>query len=145
MTSTMQSGLPTRERGDSPERSDMPERGDSPERGDWPEPGAPDPEGGVCSGAVLDIGGDTGALVIYADELVVGSEIEICPSGDLAKREHNVVRARRTQTGFVYAAVFPSLKQGEYSVLAKDLLPSHEVSVIGGSVSEIDCRTGAGI
>jgi hypothetical protein len=121
------------------------DRGNSPERGDSLEPGAPDREGGVCSGAVLDIGGDTGALVIYADELMVESEIEICPSGDLSKREHNVVRARRTPVGFVYAAVFPSLKQGEYSVLTRDLLPSHGVSVMGGSVSEIDCRTGHGI
>jgi hypothetical protein len=133
VTSTMQSGLATRERGNPPER------------GDSSEPGGHHRGGGVCSGAVLDIGGDTGALVIYADELMVESEIEICPSGDLSKREHNVVRARRTLTGFVYAAVFPSLKQGEYSVLTRDLLPSHEVSVMGGSVSEVDCRTGAGI
>jgi hypothetical protein len=129
VTSTMQSELTTRERGDSREGSDLPERG------------AAYPEGGVCSGAVLDIGGDTGALVIYSDELMVGSEIEVCPSGDLSKREHNVVRTRRTPAGSVYAAVFPSLKQGEYSVLTKDLLPSHEVSVVGGSVSEIDTRT----
>ena len=70
---------------------------------------APDPDGGATSGAVLDIGGDTGALVIYADEHMVGDEIEICPSGELSQREHNVVRARRTQAGLVYAAVFPSL------------------------------------
>lgn len=83
--------------------------------------------------------------MIYADELMIEREIEICPLGNLSKREHNVVRARRTPTGFVYAAVFPSLEQGEYSVLTKDSLPCHEVSVMGGSVTEIDYRTGHGI
>jgi hypothetical protein len=129
VTSTMQSELATRERATSAERGDSPES-------------SAGREGGVCSGAVLDIGGDTGALVIYADELMDEREIEICPLGDLAKREHNVVRARRTPTGFVYAAVFPSLKQGEYSVLTEDSLPSHEVSVMGGKVTEIGCGTG---
>lgn len=100
--------------------------------------------GGVPAGAVLDIGGDTGALVIYADEHTVGSEIEICPKGDISKREHNVVRVRRTPNGPVYAAVFPSLLHGEYSVLTDDLQPSVELSVIGGRVTEIDCSTGQG-
>jgi len=102
---------------------------------------APDPGGGVSSGAVLDIGDDTGALVIYADEHMVGDEIEICPTGNLSQREHNVVRARRTQTGLVYAAVFPALLNGDYSVLTRDLLPSHQVSVLGGHVAEIDSRS----
>jgi hypothetical protein len=72
---------------------------------------------------------------------MVGDEIEICPVGDLSRREHNVVRARRAPTGLVYAAVFPTLSQGDYSVLTKELLPSHLVSVSGGRVTEIDCRT----
>ena len=99
-------------------------------------------DGGAMSGAVLDIGGETGALVIYADEALVGSEIEICPSGCLAEREHNVVRERPTPSGSVYAAVFPALLEGDYTVLTEDLEPSHEVSVVGGMVSEIDCSAG---
>jgi hypothetical protein len=105
-----------------------------------PEVHSCDPDGGVASGAVLDIGRDTGALVIYSDEQMVGEEIEVCPVGALSRREHNVVRARRTPTGLVYAAVFPALLQGDYSVLTKDRLPSHQVSVDGGHVTEIDCR-----
>lgn len=105
------------------------------------EPCASDNGGGAVSGAVLDIGGDTGALVIYADGHMVGSEIEICPAGRISQREHNVVRARRTPGGLVYAAVYPALVQGEYSVLTDELEPSHEVTVLGGSVTELDCRT----
>ena len=96
--------------------------------------------GGALSGAVLDIGGDTGALVIYADGHMVGTEIEICPSGRIPEREHNIVRARRTPAGLVYAAVFPALMQGAYAVLTDDLEPCREVSVLGGSVTELDCR-----
>ena len=44
---------------------------------------------------MLEIGGDTGALIIYADEEMVGEEIEICRAGNLETRVHNVVRARR--------------------------------------------------
>ena len=99
-------------------------------------------DGGAMSGAVLDIGGETGALVIYADEVLLGGEIEICPTGRLAEREHNIVRERRTPSGSVYAAVFPALIEGYYTVLTEDLEPSYEVSVVGGMVSEIDCSAG---
>ena len=99
------------------------------------------PGRGDCSGAVLDIGGDTGALVIYADRRMVGEEIEICPSGDISRREHNVVRQRMTPNGLVYAAVFPAVLQGRYAILADDGQPRHEISVLGGRVTEFDSRT----
>ena len=95
----------------------------------------------VCETAVLDIGGDTGALIIYAGERSVGEEIEICRSGDPATREHNVVRARRAPAGLVHAAVFPALYEGTYDVLSAEGLPCEEVTVVGGRVTEVDCRT----
>jgi hypothetical protein len=110
------------------------------ERGELSESHDPATDRSICSGTVLDIGIDTGALILYSDRDMVGEEIEICPFGHLSQREHNVVRARRTPTGLVYAAVFPSVAQGEYSVLTSDGLPSHKVSVTGGRVTEIDCR-----
>jgi hypothetical protein len=90
---------------------------------------------------VLDIGGDTGALVIYADEALLGHEIEICPLGDLPRRSHNVVRARQTMGQIVYAAVFPALVEGEYSILSKDRVPTVGATIVGGRVTEIDCVT----
>jgi hypothetical protein len=93
--------------------------------------------------ALLDIGGDVGALVIYAGDDMVGEEIEICPSGDLVSRTHNVVRARRTPTGVVYAAVFPALFMGEYTLLSAELAPLRNFVVNGGFVSEIDFSTEA--
>jgi hypothetical protein len=93
----------------------------------------------VCETAVLDIGGDTGALIIYADEKMVGEEIEICRPGDLRSRCHNVVRARRAPSGLVYAAVFPALSDGSYEVLDTEGSPCRKANVAGGRVTEIDC------
>ncbi len=104
------------------------------------EPCVTDPHAHVCETAVLDIGGETGALIIYAGEDTVGDEIEVCESGNLASRVHNVVRARRAPSGLVYAAVFPALPGGRYDVLGPDGLPRREATVSGGSVTEVDCR-----
>ncbi len=94
----------------------------------------------VCETAVLEIGGDTGALIIFADEDMVGEEIEICRPGRLDTRVHNVVRARRAPVGLVFAAVFPALTGGEYDVLGEDGKPCREATVSGGRVTEVDCR-----
>jgi len=95
----------------------------------------------TCSTAVLDIGKETGALVIYADVSMVGEEIEICPDGVLALKSHNVVRARQTPNGIVHAAVFPALVEGSYSILDRSFIPTRVVEIIGARVSEIDCRS----
>ena len=103
------------------------------------EPRCVDPR--VRDSAVLDIGGDTGALIIYADAGSVGQEIEICRSGDLATRMHNVVRARRAPAGLVHAAVFPALYEGTYDVLSDEGLSCRKVVVLGGRVTEDDSGT----
>jgi hypothetical protein len=94
----------------------------------------------MFTSAILDIGADTGALVIYADPVMLGREIEISCIGDLVPVAHNVVRARSTPGGFVYAAVFPEVTCGEYSVLRGDGVRGSDVAVFGGRVSEVDCR-----
>jgi len=96
-------------------------------------------ESHVCETAVLDIGGDTGALIIYAGEEMVGEEIEICRPGDPRLRVHNVVRARRAFSGLVYAAVFPALSDGCYEVLGSEGRACREANVSGGRVTEVDC------
>jgi hypothetical protein len=89
---------------------------------------------------LIDIGGDTGALVVYASEEFVGHEIEIAraenPSGHPV---HNVVRARRVCDAVVCAAVFPTLPAGPYVPHGKGL-PSGRTafSVVGGRVTEFD-------
>jgi hypothetical protein len=64
---------------------------------------------------VVDIGGDTGALIVYAPPDLVGREFEIARAEtSSAHPVHNVVRARRVGPWVVHAAVFPDLPAGTY-------------------------------
>jgi hypothetical protein len=94
----------------------------------------------MFTSAILDIGDTTGALVIYADESMVGLEVEIAGTGDAVPVAHNVVRARHTPAGVVHAAVFPAVACGEYTVLPRDGITGSEVVISGGRVAEVDCR-----
>jgi len=94
----------------------------------------------MFTSAVLDIGNETGALVIYADESMVGREVEIAGIGGEIPVAHNVVRTRQTPNGPVHAAVFPEVARGEYTVLGNDAIERSEVVVLGGNVAVVDCR-----
>ena len=89
---------------------------------------------------VLDIGGDTGALVIHAAADRDQAEIEISPAGSHA-RSHNVVRARATGGGTRYAAVFPALPAGDYVVWQDTAAAAGTITIHGGQVTSF--RLGA--
>jgi len=84
---------------------------------------------------VLDIGGDVGALAIDTGPGRDGTEIEISPAGS-QQRVHNVVRRRPAGPVTRYAAVFPALAAGEYTVWRNDAAPAGTVEVHGGRVAE---------
>jgi hypothetical protein len=85
---------------------------------------------------LLDIGGDTGALVIQAAADRDQDAIEITPAGREEPRTHNVVRQRVTTPGrFVYAAVFPALPAGDYDVWRDEATRAGTASVRGGQVA----------
>ena len=68
---------------------------------------------------VVDIGGDTGALIVYAPPVLVGREIEIARADTSSGHPvHNVVRPRRVGPWVVHAAVFPGLPAGTYTATA---------------------------
>ena len=69
---------------------------------------------------ILDIGEHTGALVLRAPAEREGLEVEIHPASDPSRRTHVWVLPRAGRDGTVYAAVFPSLAAGDYSVLEPD-------------------------
>lgn len=86
---------------------------------------------------VLDIGGDIGALIIYAGPELSEAEIEISPGSDPdTKRSHNQVHARRGQNGVGYTAVFPSVPKGEYTIWHPDGPVKARVTVHGGQITE---------
>jgi hypothetical protein len=92
-------------------------------------------------GAVLlDIGGDFGALILQMPADLDGIEIEICPAGQehaAAVRPHVAVLGRPAGASIVHAAVFPSLRTGQYELYRKSDGPTElTVEVTGGQVTE---------
>lgn len=87
--------------------------------------------------AVLDIGQDVGALVIYTGEELRGEEIEVSPKGNNVQRTHTAVLERRNNGNTVFAALFLALEEGDYTIWS---IPGQSVTVVGGSVAEVDWR-----
>lgn len=88
---------------------------------------------------VLEIGGEVGALVVYADATFDGKELDLVPVGSPRSHHlHNVVRRRTTASGDVaFAAVFPQVLEGRYTLWGgAGASPLAEAAVAGGRVSE---------
>jgi hypothetical protein len=86
--------------------------------------------------AVLDIGHDVGALVLYAPEALLGHEVELESDDGPATRIHTVVRERQIDGRRLFPAVFPSLRAGRYRICAGRVAAM--VTVAGGAVTEAD-------
>jgi hypothetical protein len=89
---------------------------------------------------LVDIGGDAGALVVYAPEELVGAEIEIARADTAPGHPvHNVVRARRVGDEIICAAVFPALPAGTYVPYREQVsATAASFTVVGGRVTELD-------
>ena len=85
---------------------------------------------------VMELGADIGALVLYTPPGLDGEEIEISrddePGGH---RTHSQVRARPLPGQTRYAAVYPGLPAGRYTIWRDQRTPAATVSVTGGQVS----------
>lgn len=86
---------------------------------------------------ILDIGADTGALIIHATADRDQAEVEISPARSPLARSHNIVRRRQAAGGSTYAAVFPALAAGDYIVWrdARTDVMAGTVTVRGGIVA----------
>jgi hypothetical protein len=94
---------------------------------------------------VLDIGEDVGAAVVYTEASCAGWVLDLTPAGSPRSHDlHNVVRRRTAPTGeAVFAAVFPQVHRGRYSLWGDAAVPLAEITVAGGTVSVVyagDCR-----
>ena len=89
---------------------------------------------------VLDIGEDVGALVLYAPPELHRREIEVSPIGQDARRVHTAVLTRRVAGQTIFAAVYPELRAGAYSIWSDDPSRVTAVTIVAGSVAEIDWR-----
>jgi hypothetical protein len=86
---------------------------------------------------VLDLGPDTGALVLHTPPELDSREIEISRRADGAPRSrtHSRVRQRHTPGGVQYAAVYPDLAAGEYLVWRDTTTSAMIVTIAGGQVT----------
>jgi hypothetical protein len=89
---------------------------------------------------VLDIGGDTGALVIYTSPDRAGDEIEVCPLGEPTRRTHSQIHGRIVGDTTVHAAVYPLLRAGRYLFCKEPHAASRGFTITGGEVTELDWR-----
>jgi hypothetical protein len=84
---------------------------------------------------VLELGAGVGALVLYAPADLDGQEIEISRDFSGARRTHSAVRPRHMPAGTRYAAVYPDLAAGTYTIWAGERRPAGQVVVTGGRVT----------
>jgi len=84
---------------------------------------------------LLDIGEDTGALIIHAAADLDQAGIEISPAANGHARTHNIVRRRESVGGARYAAVFPTVPEGDYVIWRDADTPAGTVTVRGGTVA----------
>ncbi len=88
---------------------------------------------------VLDLGADVGALILYTPAELDGVEIEISQDdGSGARRTHSQVRQRPLANATVYAAVYPSLAAGRYTIWRDEHHPAATTVITGGQVTS--CR-----
>ena len=102
------------------------------------------PRTGPSDALVLDIGGDVGALILYADEHLIGAEIDITPMGQHQHHGvHTAIRRRRAGERDIVCGVYPELPAGIYTVWGVDGDRIATVGIEGGRVAELragDCR-----
>ncbi len=85
---------------------------------------------------VLDLGGGIGALILDAPPRMAGVEIEISLNGCAdAPRTHSRVRARRLGATVEFAAVYPGLCAGEYTIWRDAVTPAATITIDGGHVT----------
>jgi hypothetical protein len=91
-------------------------------------------------GVMVDVGPGAGALVIYTADELRGQEIEISPQGSDSSRTHTDVLRRKTSAGYINAAVFGTLAEGEYRLWHDSLAGPVEIRIEGNRVTELDWR-----
>lgn len=93
---------------------------------------------------VLDIGGDVGALIVYAEAGLYDQPIEVSPEGADEQKFHQHVLERPMPDGTTYAAVFDKIVEGKYTLWLHGQARVRDFQISGGSVSQVDWRDSAG-
>ena len=85
---------------------------------------------------VMELGADTGALILYTPADLDGAEIEVSRHGDLlGRRTHSQVRQRHVASITKYAAVYSHLAAGEYTIWRDADQAATTVTIAGGQIT----------
>jgi hypothetical protein len=84
---------------------------------------------------VLELGSGSGALILHVPAEMDGAEIHIGPASRPDARTHSAVRARHVASGVRYAAVYPGLPPGDYTIWRDDGSPAGNATIVGGVVT----------
>ena len=88
---------------------------------------------------IMELGAGIGALILYTPAEMDGKEIEISRDDEPgARRTHSEVRPRHMPGETRYAAVYPGLPAGRYTIWRDEHSLAAAVTVTGGQVSS--CR-----
>jgi hypothetical protein len=85
---------------------------------------------------VLDFAGDTGVLILHTEADLDGYEIEVSRPGD-ARRTHSQVRQRRVGSKVRYAAVYPGLAAGSYTLWRDEVTPTATFTIASGQITNL--------
>jgi hypothetical protein len=91
---------------------------------------------------VLELGPGMGALVLITPPELDGAEIDISVAGIGGYQTHSIVRRRHVAGGTQYAAVYPSLPPGSYTVWRAPGDPLKTANITGGTVTITDWTSG---
>jgi hypothetical protein len=91
---------------------------------------------------VLELGPGAGALVLTAPAELTGAEIDISLAGSDGRRTHSMVRPRHLAGGTHYAAVYPNLPPGQYTIWRGETVPITTVIITGGVVTTAHLNPG---
>jgi len=89
---------------------------------------------------MINIGADSGALVLHSTVDRAGIEVHVYPTSDPSRRTHVWVLPREGRDGVVYAAIFPSLAIGDWAVLSDDDSVAMVVAVPPNKVTQAEWR-----
>jgi hypothetical protein len=85
---------------------------------------------------VLELGAGIGALILYTPPGLDGAEIEVSRQDDpAAPRTHSQVRKRPMTTTTAYAALYPSLPAGRYTIWRDQHRPAATATITSGQVT----------
>src|SRR6266581_6445830 len=90
--------------------------------------------------AILDIGDDIGALIIYFRREMCHQQVDVSSKERLWQRTHTNVLERHVNGYSVFAALFLALSADDYIIWDKASHPIGEVTITGGQVAEVDWR-----